>query len=90
MAGPCKICGGLGSAFNPCKACGAGIGVNAAPKGTEPEQGAVLEQVTVSEPTKAELYERATELEIKGLSSMGKEELKAAIAEAEAARGGIV
>ena len=80
MAGPCKICGGLGSAFNPCRACGAGVGDNAAPKGTEPEQGAVLAQTTVSEPTKAELFERATELEIQGRSSMGKEELKAAIA----------
>lgn len=42
MAGPCSKCGGNGSAFNPCTQCGAGKGELAAPKGAQPEAGAIV------------------------------------------------
>lgn len=42
MAGPCKECGGMGSAFNPCGTCGAGQGDAAAPSDVQPEVGAVV------------------------------------------------
>jgi DnaJ-class molecular chaperone len=42
LAGPCSKCGGSGSAFNPCSQCGAGKGDLAAPKGVQPEAGAIV------------------------------------------------
>jgi hypothetical protein len=41
------------------------------------------------EPTKEELYTRATELEVEGRSGMNKDELAAAVEDAEGSQGGI-
>lgn len=52
------------------------------PDSAAPEKAAAAEGSAGEGPTKAELYERATELGIKGRSSMSKAELERAIREA--------
>lgn len=88
MGAACQGCGGTGSAFNPCKTCGAGVGERAAPPGVEPSLGALVaegRQPADEGPSKAELLEKAKELGIAGAARMSKTALAEAIEETLAA-----